>query len=116
MHTKDFLAQELRAAGLDAMADKAAAGYYHDFLSPLRLPEMQLGHDLFAAGTPAAMALRKRHHDGEFDASVEESEEWLHGADGQATIRDLIAVLAVVVMTPWSVALFVIGREIWRAL
>jgi len=56
-HTKDFLAQELRAAGLDAMADKAAAGFYHDFESPLVLPEMQLAHDLHAVGTPAAMAL-----------------------------------------------------------
>ena len=41
-HTKDYLAQELRAAGLNAMADKAATGYYHDFLSPLALPETQL--------------------------------------------------------------------------
>lgn len=83
MHTKDFLAQELRAAGLDAMADKAATGWYHDFLSPLTFPEMQLANDLAAAGTPAALALRARHLNGEFDASKEESDEWAASADGQ---------------------------------
>jgi hypothetical protein len=75
-HTKDFLAQELRKAGLDAMADKAVTGYYHDFESPLDFPEMQLDVDLSLAGTPEALALRARHHNGEFDASTEEGEEW----------------------------------------
>ena len=31
---------------LDAMADKAATGYYHDYLSPLDLPEMVLVNQL----------------------------------------------------------------------
>lgn len=90
MPTKLFLAQELRAAGLHEMAELAADGYYHDFESPLALPEMQLDRDLFAAGTPAAMALRKRHHNGEFDASVEESEAWAASADGREAINKLI--------------------------
>jgi hypothetical protein len=90
MHTKDFLAQELRAAGLEEMAEKAARGYYHDFLSPLAMPEMQLDRDLFAVGTPAAMALRRRHHNGEFDASTEESEAWANSADGRKAIGKLI--------------------------
>jgi hypothetical protein len=89
MHTKDFLAQELRAAGLDAMADKAAAGYYHDFLSPLAFPETQLDRDLFDAG-PAGKELRKRHHNGEFDASIEESEEWANSHDGREALGKLI--------------------------
>jgi hypothetical protein len=90
MHTKDFLAQELRAAGLEEMAEKAARGYYHDFLSPLAMPEMQLDRDLFAVGTPAAMALRRRHHNGEFDASTEESDAWANSADGREAIGKLI--------------------------
>lgn len=49
MHTKDMLAQALRDVGLNAMADKAATGYYHDYLSPLDLPEMQLVNDLMDA-------------------------------------------------------------------
>jgi hypothetical protein len=88
-HTKDILAEELRKAGLNAMADKAATGYYHDFLSPLDFPEMQLDADLVAAGTQAALALRKRHHNGEFDANSEESEEWMSSPEGQDAMRRL---------------------------
>ena len=51
MHTKDMLANALREAGLDAMADKAATGYYHDFLSSLDLPELQLVTELGVAAT-----------------------------------------------------------------
>lgn len=90
MHTKDLLAQELRAAGLAEMADKATTGYYHDYLSPLDLPAMQLDADLVKAGTPQAMALRARHHNGEFDASIEESDEWAKSPEGQAAFRGLI--------------------------
>jgi len=90
MHTKDFLAQELEKAGLTEMAEKARTGYYHDFLSPLDFPELQLDKDLLAAGTPEALALRARHHNGEFDASTEESEEWAESADGQEAFRALL--------------------------
>jgi hypothetical protein len=90
MHTKDVLANELRAAGLDEMAEKAATGYYHDFLSPLATPCVQLAHDLHAAGTSAAMALYRRHMNGEFDASLEESEEWARSPDGQDAFGKLV--------------------------
>lgn len=89
MHTKDKLAEALRAAGLAAMADKAATGYYHDYLSPLDLPCVQLDTDLVAAGTPSALAVRARHHDGEFDASMEESEAWADSDEGQEAMRML---------------------------
>jgi hypothetical protein len=89
MHTKDILATELTKAGLPEMAAKAATGYYHDFLSPLAMPEMQLAADLAAAGTPAALALRERHLNGEFDASVEESDEWAASPEGQAAFAKL---------------------------
>ena len=90
MHTKDKLAQALTEAGLHEMAKLAAQGYYHDFLSPLDLPEMQLDADLHAAGTPSAQALRRRHHNGEFDASIEESDEWAKSAEGQETFRRIV--------------------------
>jgi hypothetical protein len=90
MHTKDFLAQELEKAGLPDMAAKAREGYYHDFLSRLAFPDLQLDADLAAAGTPAADALRRRHHNGEFDASKEESDEWAESADGQAAFKQLM--------------------------
>jgi len=82
MHTKDMLANALREAGLDAMADKAATGYYHDFLSSLDLPELQLVTELGVAATEhpdkaeTIEALRQRVINGEFNASAEESEEW----------------------------------------
>jgi hypothetical protein len=100
MHTKDRLAAELRKIGFAdtgdkaavffAMADKAAQGYYHDFLSPLDFPEMQLVNDLLRVGTPAALRLRIRVINGEFDASKEESDAWAASEEGQSELRRLI--------------------------
>lgn len=89
MHTKDILADELRKAGLPEMADKAATGYYHDFLSPLAMPDFQLAEDLAAVGTPAALALYERHINGEFDATLKESEDWARSAEGQDALSKL---------------------------
>lgn len=89
MHTKEILAMELTKAGLSEMAAKAATGYYHDFLSPLPTPCIQLETDLVAAGTPAALALRSQHLNGEFDATLEESDDWAAGPDGQAAFAQL---------------------------
>jgi hypothetical protein len=92
MHTKDILAAELRKAGLDAMADKAAEGYYHDFLSPLDMPGHQLAYDLngFVRSTTwprreEAAALLARHRNGDFDATKEESQAWAESPEGKAT-------------------------------
>lgn len=89
-HTKDILAEELRKAGLHEMAERAAAGYYHDFLSPLAMPCQQLANDLQSAGTPEALALRNRHLNGEFDASKEESDEWAKSPEGAEAFRLLV--------------------------
>jgi hypothetical protein len=86
MHSKDFLAQELRKAGLDTMAVEAEKGMYHDFLSPLATPDLQLDADLveaIKAGNEAAKDLRRRHHAGEFDATLKESDEWADSEDGK---------------------------------
>jgi hypothetical protein len=101
MHTKDKLAAVLREIGLAdtsgkaqmlfAMADKAAQGYYHDFLSPLDFPEMQLVADLRSISTPEALALIKRVISGEFDASKEESDDWAASEEGQDAFSRLIA-------------------------
>jgi hypothetical protein len=97
-HLKDFLAQELRAAGLGEMADKAAAAYYHDFLSPLASPELQLLIDLKieldhhhrTESKAVIQALIDRHLKGEFDATKEESNEWAASDDGQAAFNELV--------------------------
>lgn len=89
MRSKDKLAGELARIGLQEMADKAATGYYDDFLSPLATPCIQLAKDLAKAGTAPALALRARHLEGEFDATAEESEAWANSADGKAAIASL---------------------------
>jgi hypothetical protein len=89
MHSKDFLAGELRAAGLHEMAAKAETGYYHDYLSPLDFPEIELDKDLLEAGTDEAQKLRLRHHQGAFDATKEESDDWAASEDGQNAFRML---------------------------
>jgi hypothetical protein len=97
MHTKDMLAAELRKAGLDAMADKAAEGYYHDYLSQLDMPELQLAADLEVfAKSPTwprrdeAYALLKRHMNGEFDSSTEESDAWAASEEGREAFAALM--------------------------
>lgn len=90
MHTKDILATELTKAGLPEMAAKAATGYYHDYLSPLAMPCIQLAEDLAKAGTPAALTLRARHLNGEFDATIEEGQEWANSADGRVSFNLLL--------------------------
>lgn len=89
MHTKDKLAAALHEAGLPDMAALAAVGHYDDFLSALETPCMQLEKDLRAAGTPAAEALRQRHLQGEFDATLEESDDWANSPDGRAAFSAL---------------------------
>lgn len=88
-HTKDKLADALRAADLPEMADRAAQGYYHDFLSPLETPCIQLDRELSKVATPAALGVRSRHRNGEFDASLEESDAWAASPDGQAAYGQL---------------------------
>lgn len=97
MHTKDMLAAALTAVELTDMAARAATGYYHDFLSPLDMPETELVNDLTVAaqtgkgiGKAAILELRKRVINGDFDASKEESDEWAKSPEGQATFGKLL--------------------------
>ena len=93
MHTKDILASALRDAGLPLMALKAAEGYYHDYLSPLAMPEKQLVSELTIIGTPAALALCERVKNGDYGASEEEEEAWVSSLspDGVAAMQALAA-------------------------
>lgn len=96
MHTKDMLADALMAIGLQDMSLKARGGYYHDYLSPLDLPELQLVNDLGIATekrpdlTAAIMALRQRIINGEFDANAEEGDEWASSPDGRDAFSRLV--------------------------
>jgi hypothetical protein len=95
MHTKDLLADELMKLGLIDMSLQARSGYYHDFLSPLATPELQLCEDLAKAATKLPdrrhpiLTLRQRVMDGDFDASPEESEAWAKSEEGQDAFSKL---------------------------
>jgi len=96
MHTKDMLADELMKLGLMDMSLQARGGYYHDFLSPLAMPELQLIQDLALAAkarpdrSEDILALRQRVTNGDFDASAEESDEWAASAEGQEAFGQLM--------------------------
>lgn len=87
MHTTDVLAAALRDAGLQEMAERAAEGYYHDYLSPLVMPEKQLVSELTMIGTSAALSLCERVKQGDFDPSDDESDAWASSPAGQAAIQ-----------------------------
>jgi hypothetical protein len=97
MHTKDMLADELQKLGLMDMSLKARGGYYHDFLSPLDMPETQLISDLakvaqqlgWGDARTAVLDLRRRVINGDFDASKEESDEWAASEEGQDAFKRL---------------------------
>ena len=80
------------------MIQRAKAGLYHDFLSPLDYPELKLLSDLQAlADTPATPRdsrrllrdMAQRVMNGEFDASAEEAREWAESPEGRETFRQL---------------------------
>jgi len=99
-HTTVKLAEALSAIpGVPKdMIQRAINGYYHDYLSPLTFPEIQLVSDLRElAGTPATprnsrpllRQMAQRVIDGEFDASKAESDAWAASPEGQETFRQL---------------------------
>jgi hypothetical protein len=99
-HTTAKLAKALAAIpGVPrAMIQRAVDGYYHDYLSPLAMPEIQLVSDLreLAAAPatprdsrPLLREMSQRVVDGEFDASREESDAWAASPEGRETFRQL---------------------------
>lgn len=89
-HTKDRLADALREAGLPAMAEVAATGFYDDYLSPHADNMAHLLADLMDAGTVPALSLRQRVINGDFDGTLEESEAWAKSPEGRAAFRALM--------------------------
>lgn len=95
--TSENLAQVLHSVGLFDLEKKARADAYHDFLSDVALCSITLERDLRAArdrtSDPALQqrieAVRQRHLDGEFDASLEESDDWAKSPEGQAAFNAL---------------------------
>lgn len=75
MSTKDNLVKALEEVHAPAeMIEKAKAGFYHDFESPIATPIVRLVIDARVAGLEN---IAQRAREGEFDATLEEGEEWL---------------------------------------
>lgn len=91
------------------MIKRARDGYYHDFLSPLATPEIQLVADLRGLADrpatprnsrPLLRALAKAVIDGQYDASKEKSDAWARSPEGQATFAELTGQAPQRVVTP----------------
>lgn len=97
MHTKDILADALRAAGLSDMAARAASGHYHDYLSELDMPAATLVAELtdliHRNPTQELIDLRQQVMEGKHDASKEEADEWYAAQDAKnkAILDEMIA-------------------------
>jgi hypothetical protein len=99
-HTTVKLARALRAIpGVPQdMIKRAESGFYHGYLSPLVLPDVQLYTDLKElAGQPETpqlsrvqlIDLARQVVDGEFDASKAEAEEWMKSPEGQQAFQQV---------------------------
>lgn len=96
MRTRDKLAAALRevaakagpenAAKYEAFAVRAATGEFDDYADTYDCPITQLHSELTRAGLTKFAA---RVANGEFDATKEESDEWMRSPSGQAAARQL---------------------------
>lgn len=96
MRTRDKLAAELRnvaaiaspsnAEKYEAFAKRAETGEFDDYASTYVCPVTQLHNELVAAGFTKFAARVAR---GEFDATKEESDEWMRSREGQAAAKEL---------------------------
>lgn len=95
MRTRDKLAAELRkvgavsaqhAAQYEAFAKRAETGVFDDYADTYPCPITQLHYELTAAGF---IKFAARVAAGEFDATKEESDEWMRSPSGQDAARRL---------------------------
>lgn len=96
MRTRDKLAAELRkvavvasshnAAAYEAFAKRAEAGEFDDYGDKYACPITQLHSELCGAGF---IKFAARVAAGEFDATKEESDEWMRSASGQEIAKEL---------------------------
>lgn len=87
--SSERLALALEEAGAPAyMVSLARDDHYHDFKSPLPMPNHQLLADAREHGltTIAAGVM-----DGTWDATKEESDAWAKSPDGQSVFNELLA-------------------------
>jgi hypothetical protein len=83
------LADALRSAGFEELAQRAELDEFHDYKSPHDLPAMALNIELTALG-PKATPIRQKFLNGDFDATDEESDEWAASPEGQDAFARLV--------------------------
>ena len=94
MRTRDRLAAELRKvaaqsshhAEYEAFAKRAETGEFDDYSDTYDCPITQLYTELMAAGLKK---FASRVANGEFDATIEDSDEWARGPEAQAIAKKL---------------------------
>lgn len=96
MRTRDKLAVELRKVAAiaspqnreryEAFAKRAETGEFDDYADTYACPITQLYRELMAVGFTKFAA---RVANGEFDATLEESDEWARSPSGQDAARRL---------------------------
>lgn len=86
--SSEKLAQTLEAAGApDEMVRNARADMYHDFKSPLAMPN----HALLAHARQHGLdSIAEGVMDGTWDATKEESDAWAKSPEGQAVFAELL--------------------------
>lgn len=86
--SSERLAVALQEAGAPTeMIEKARKDFYHDFKSPLALPEHVLYQEALLHGLAS---ICEGVLQGKWDATKEESDAWARSADGQAAMRQLL--------------------------
>ena len=86
--SSEKLAQALEAAGApDYMVTLARDDHYHDFKSPLAMPEMQLLADAREHGLTT---IAEGVMEGRWDATKAESDAWANSAEGRAVFAELL--------------------------
>lgn len=80
------------------LINQARAGYYHDYMSPIPMPDVQLVCDLRDLNAKIEAAhgvhgmlnnLTSEVMDGRFEATLKEGEDWLLSDAGQAALASL---------------------------
>lgn len=97
--TSEKLARALEDIGLETLAIRARRDEFHDFLTPHDLPQMELLNELDRAlrlkahGDPVLTNLirkvRQEVINGDYDASLEESEEWARSKEGREAFAQM---------------------------
>ena len=90
LSTAERLAYDLRAIGLDDLAEKAEEYYYDEWRSQLVAPLLALYGDLMRAGTPKALAMAKRVQDGAYDGTDAEADAWANSDEGKEAFGSLL--------------------------